>query len=111
MTEEHEIQIINTYAAKWTIAGWFIGLAYYNWLATNPDHVVWWAHVILVVGGMFAASIIIGGGMSLLAAFITRLVTGRTDGSRDFFGWSAFISPVLAFFAAKYALKVAALVG
>jgi len=26
MTEEHEIQIINTYAAKWTIAGWFIGL-------------------------------------------------------------------------------------
>jgi hypothetical protein len=33
MTEEHEIQIINTYAAKWTIAGWFIGLAYYNWLA------------------------------------------------------------------------------
>jgi hypothetical protein len=71
-------------------------------------HVVWWGHLILVVGGLFASSIIIGGGMSLLAALVTKIATGKADGSPHAFSWAAFISPVLAFFAAKYALIFAA---
>lgn len=102
------IEIINTYAAKWTIGGWFIGLAYYNWFASAPDHVPLWAHVVLVVLGMFVASIVIGGGMALLMALITKLTTGDAEGSSHAFAWAAFISPVLAFFAAKYALQFAA---
>jgi hypothetical protein len=103
------INVINTYAAKHTIVGWFVGLAYYNWFASAPYHAPFWALVVLVVGGMFAAAIIIGGGMALLAALLTRAVTGHAEGSPDFFAWAAFISPVLAFFAAKYALQVAAI--
>jgi hypothetical protein len=102
-----QIDLVNTYAAKWTIAGWFCGLAYYNWFASNPDHIPWWGHILLVVVGMFASSIIIGGGMSLLSALITRIATGNTEGSPHAFAWAAFISPVLAFFAAKYALHFA----
>jgi hypothetical protein len=41
-------------------------------------------------------------------AVITKLVTGDLKGSADFFAWGVFISPVLAFFAAKYALELAA---
>jgi hypothetical protein len=58
---------------------------------------------------MFAASIIIGGGMAVLIALITKAATGHEEGSPHGFAWAAFISPVLAFFAAKYALQVAAL--
>ena len=98
------IETANTYAAKWTIGGWFVGLAYYNWFASHPPHVSLWGHVVLIIGGMFAASILIGGGMSLLASLITKIVTGRSDGSPNAFGWTAFISPVIAFFVAHPAL-------
>jgi hypothetical protein len=106
---DEEITLVNTYAAKWTIAGWFVGLAYYNWFAMAPEHVPLLAHLVLIVGGLFASSIIIGGGMALLAALVTRLMTGSVVASPDAFAWAAFISPILAFFAAKYALKFSAL--
>ena len=98
------VETVNTYAAKWTVAGWYIGLAYYNWFASNPPHVALWAHIVLATVGMFLASVVIGGGMSLVAAAVTKLVYGKSDASPDFFSWAAFISPVLAFFAAKHAL-------
>ncbi len=103
------IEIINTYAAKFTISGWFIGLAYYNWLASAPAHVPIWAHVILISVGMFAVSIIVGGGMALLMALVTRVTTGDMEGSPHGFAWAALTSPVLAFFAAKLALQLLAL--
>lgn len=104
------IELINTYAAKWTIGGWFIGLAYYNWFTSSPIHVPLLGHVLLVTIGMFAASIVIGGGMALLAAGVTRLAVGRADGSPHGFAWAAFISPVIAFFATKFALQIVALI-
>jgi len=101
------VEAINTYASKMTIGGWLIGLAYYNWFAPNPEHVSWFGHAALIVGGMFVASIVIGGGMAMLMGLITKLATGDWEGSSHAFAWGAFISPVLAFFAAKYALKLA----
>ncbi|RVP57114.1 hypothetical protein CN071_27830 [Sinorhizobium meliloti] len=99
------IDNINGKAAKMTIIGWFAGLAYYNWFSSTPIDVPLWAHAVLGVVGMFAAAIVIGGGMALLAGGITKLATGRVDGSPHAFSWAAFISPVLAFFAAKWALQ------
>jgi len=57
---------------------------------------------------MFAASIVIGGGLAILTAVLTKRITGKPDGSPHGFAWASFISPVLAFFAAKYALQFAA---
>jgi len=99
------IDLVNTYAARHTIIGWFVGLAYFNWFAHQPPTVPLWGHLLLIIVGMFAASIIIGGGMALVAAGVTRLVKGQSDASPDLFAWGAFISPVLAFFAAGYALE------
>jgi len=91
-----------------TIAGWFIGLAYYNWFSSDPISVPMWAHAVLIIGGMFAASIVIGAGLALLAALLTKLITGNPEGNPNAFAWAAFIGPVLAFFAAKYALLLLA---
>lgn len=88
-----------------TIAGWLAGLAYYNWFSTTAVQLPIWQHILLVVVGMFAAAIVIGAGMALLAAVLTKVITGRHDGSINAFAWAAFIGPVLAFFAAKYALQ------
>jgi hypothetical protein len=108
MDTEKNIEIINTKASKLTIAGWFIGLAYFNWFAANADSLPWWVHAVLIVGGMFASSILIGGGMALLAAWVTKVVTGKSEGSLHAFVLAMFISPVIAFFAANYALRIAA---
>jgi len=101
---------LNIYVANFTIIGWLTGLAYYNWFASAPHHLPPWAHAILVVAGSFAACIVIGAGMAILAGAVTQLVTGRHRGSPYAFGWGAFISPVLAFFAAKFVLQLAATV-
>ena len=99
-----DIDRVNDLASKQVILGWFAGLAYYNWFTGSPISVPWWAHIILVVGGMFASSIIIGGGMSLLAAGITKLMFGRSDAVPGLFGWAGIIATILAFIASKYAL-------
>jgi hypothetical protein len=65
-------------------------------------------HIILVVVGMFAASVIIGLGVALFFALLTKLFTGRHDATTDLYAWGAFISPVLAFFAAGWAIPVVA---
>ncbi|MCW5729986.1 MAG: hypothetical protein KIT20_04455 [Alphaproteobacteria bacterium] len=103
-----DIDRVNTIASKWTILGWFAGLAYFNWFASDGTSLSWWTHALLIIVGMFAASIIIGGGIALLFAGVTKALTGRPDGSIDFFAWGAFISPIFAFFAAKYVLAFVA---
>lgn len=102
------VEKTNTYAAKFSIAGWFIGLAYYNWFSSSAVHVSLVGHIILVVVGMFAASVLIGLGVALIFAILTKLLTGRHDGTSDLYAWGAFISPVLAFFAAGWAIPVVA---
>ncbi|NEK54591.1 hypothetical protein GUK36_35105 [Rhizobium leguminosarum] len=80
-------------------------MAYHNWFSSTVGHLPMWQHALLIVVGMVATAIIIGGGMALFAAGLTKVITGRTDGSINAFAWAAFISPVLAFFAAKYSLQ------
>jgi hypothetical protein len=93
------IDEVNTYAAKWTISGWFVGLAWFAY--SNGLHSISWiGWAILIIGGMFAASLIIGFGVALLMGGITKLVYGKSEASSDFFAWGAFISPVIAFFCA-----------
>lgn len=99
------VERVNTLASRMVLFGWFTGLAYYNWFTDNPIHVPLWAHAILVVVGMFAASIIIGGGLAFIAAGITKILTGRGDGDPIAYSWAAFLSIPIAFVAAKYALR------
>ena len=99
-----DIERINATSSKMTIMGWFAGLGYYNWFASDPISVPIWAHVALIIGGMFFASIAIGAGLALLAAAVTKVATGSTEGSPHAFSWAAFIGLVLSFVAAKYGL-------
>lgn len=101
-----EIERIGTQASKMTIIAWFAGLAYYNWFASTPISAPLWGHIILVIGGMFFASVVIGGGLALISAAITKMLTGRQDGSPHVFAWAAFIGIVPAFFAAKQGLSL-----
>ena len=58
----------------------------------------------MIVVGMFAASIAIGGGVALILGYLTKLTAGTWEAHTIFYGWGVFISPVLGFFAAKYTL-------
>ena len=98
------IDRINYTVASWTVAGWFLGLAYYNWFSSTALRLALWVHAVLIVGGLFASSIFIGGSVAAVAALATRAITGRPDGSPVAFMLAGWISPVLAFFAAKYAV-------
>jgi hypothetical protein len=100
------IDAINTAVAKLTIAGWFIGLAYFNWFASDGRHLSLWEHAALIVGGLFGSSILIGGGIAFLAGVTTKVFTGRWDGSTLGISLSGYVSPVLAFFAVKYVLDM-----
>lgn len=100
-----DVKTVNHYAAKWTVCGWFIGLAYYTWFAAKAVHLPWWELATVAFVGMFATSVLIGGTLALIAAHLTKKLTGSHEGSTDLFAWGALISPVLAFFAAKYSLN------
>lgn len=100
------IDAINTDVAKFTVTGWFIGLAYFNWFASDGKHLPLWEHATLIIGGLFGSSILIGGGIAVLAGVATRIFTGRWDGSTLGASLNGYISPVLAFFAAKYVLHM-----
>ena len=107
VTGSHANQLVvrvNACSSQTSIVGWFGGLAYYNWLASDPISVSFWGQVVLIIGGLFASSIIIGGGLAIMAGIVTKAATGRFDGSPHAFAWAAVVSPVLNFIAAKYAL-------
>jgi hypothetical protein len=98
------IERINTKSARNTAIGWFAGLAYFNWFASDSEPLSTIADFFLVVIGAPAACMVIGLGVALLAGMVTKLWTGRVDGSPDAYAWGAMISPVLAFFAAEPAI-------
>jgi hypothetical protein len=56
---------------------------------------------------MFAASILIGGLIAFLLGLMTKAITGGWE-DPTFYAWGVFISPILAFFAAKYAVRILA---
>ncbi|HUZ33694.1 MAG TPA: hypothetical protein VMV19_16560 [Xanthobacteraceae bacterium] len=99
---------INGHNSRLTIIGWFAGLAYYNWFASVGPVLPWWVHLILIVGGMFAASIVIGGGMSCLTALLYRIFAGSATARPEYFKVAGLIATVLAFFSAKYVLVILA---
>jgi hypothetical protein len=99
-----DFERINTSASKMTMVGWLAGLGYYNWFASDPISVPILAHVVLIIGGIFFASIAIGASLALLAAAVTKVVTGDIAGSPHAYSWAAFIGIVISFFAAKYGL-------
>jgi hypothetical protein len=67
---------VNTYAAKHTIFGWFVGLAWFAY-SNGLNSISWISWAMLITVGMAAASIIIGGGIAYLLAGLTKLVTGK----------------------------------
>ena len=81
--------------------GWFAGLA---WLGYSSDpEAEFFGWMLLIVGGMFAASIILGGGVALAIAGLSKAVTGRAVPCS--FGWGGSLSAVLAFLAARPAAE------
>jgi hypothetical protein len=99
---------INSENSKLVIVGWFIGLAYYNWFSSDALPLPWWIHAILIIGGMFISSIVIGGSMALLAATANKAAFGNPEARPNLFKLAGLIAAVLAFFVAKYALWLAA---
>lgn len=97
---------INTSSSKLVILGWFAGLAYYNWFATAPIPVPIWGHAILIVVGMFAASMIIGGGIAVAIGKILMTSHGNPEALPGLFALGGLIATVIAFFSAKYALML-----
>lgn len=86
----------NSKSSQFTILGWLGGLAYYVWFGSIEATIL--EHVILVIGGVFLSSIIIGGGVAFLFGVLTRIFTGSWEGSPHGYAWGAFIAPVIAFF-------------
>ena len=103
MSIDARIDSIGTENSKLVIVGWFIGLAYFNWFSSAPISVQWWAHAILIVGGMFVASIVIGGGIAVLIGVVINKA-GWSRRSGTYLKAGGLISAVLAFFAARYGL-------
>ena len=61
--------------------------------------------MLLIVGGMFLASIILGGGVALAIAGLSKLVAGRANAMPRPFAWGGSISGVLAFLCARPAAE------
>jgi hypothetical protein len=100
------IDYINTQNSKLVIGAWFVGLAYYDWFASGPS-LAWWVHLALIVVGMFISSIVIGGGMAILAAALNKSAFGYAEARPNLFKLAGLLATVIAFFAAKYAVMVA----
>lgn len=94
------VERVNEIASKNTTIGWFAGLAWFRY-SNGAQDISYFEWAILIVIGMFVASIVIGGGMAMVAAAITKFLTGKADASPNAFAWMAYLSPLLAFFAAS----------
>lgn len=90
------VEQTNTKSSKLAIIGWLAGLAYYVWFGSIEASIL--GHAILIVGGIFVSSIVIGGGVAFFFGLLTRIFTGSWDGSPHGYAWGAFIAPVIAFF-------------
>jgi hypothetical protein len=97
------IQDILTSASKTTILGWFAGLAWLGYFSDPGLGFFGW--MLIIVGGMFAASIILGGGVALAIAGVSKAIAGRADAMPGLFKWGRFVSGVLAFLAARPAAE------
>lgn len=101
------IEQVNNYSSKLAIWGWFAGVAYYGWWTSSAPTIPLWGYAALIIIGMFAASIIVGGGLALIAAGVTKLVTGGAERSTNAYAWASFLSPVGAFWLAKWTVAMA----
>ncbi len=90
------VEHANTKSSQLTIVGWLAGLAYYVWFGSIEATFL--EHSILLVGGIFVSSIVIGGGVAFFFGILTRIFTGSWGGSPHGYAWGAFIAPVIAFF-------------
>jgi len=107
ITEVHRnaIYYVNEQASKATILGWWAGLGWYAYSDGAGDlHLFVW--LILIFGGMAVASKVIGGGVAILLAILTRIVYGDPDATPALIGWGGLISPIIAFFCASLVIGV-----
>ncbi|WP_273499677.1 hypothetical protein [Lentibacter algarum] len=94
----------NTKSSQFTILGWLVGLAYFVWFGSIEATML--QHAILLLGGIFLSSIIIGGGVAFFFGILTRIFTGTWDGSPHGYAWGAFIAPIIAFFCVEPAATI-----
>lgn len=99
------INYVNEQASKATILGWWAGLVWYAYSHGTGDlHFFVW--LILIFGGMAVASKVIGGGVAILLAMLTRLVYGDSNATSTLVGWGGLISPIIAFFCASLVIGI-----
>lgn len=96
-------KIAISYAYKWTGAAWWLGLAYHQWLSSDPAHMALWRLALLTVIGGLLSAVVIAGTLLAAAAWATQKITGNQHGSSDLFSWVAFIAPALTFWISGYA--------
>lgn len=106
---EAAIVAMNTTTAKASVGAWFAGLVYALWFSSTGlppgvSGIGFIYGVILVVGGMFLSSIVIGGGTILVLGGLSKVMTGRFDGKPAIFSLGLIIVPVLCFLAGGWAV-------
>ena len=106
---EAAIVMLNTLTSKLAIAGWFAGLIYALWFSSNglPPGVLKIGFVygaLLVVVGMFVASIVIGSGTALALGGVSKVLSGSITGRPGVYMLGLIIVPVLCFMAATGAV-------
>ena len=100
------VKTVQYYTNTFTSILWLIGLAYYEWLGSMPRYLPLWELALLATIGALIVTVVICSVMDAFAAVITGLSTGNPEGSIDFYAWNTFICPCIAFFAAKYVLRL-----
>ena len=96
----------NAYVSRLTIFGWWAGLAWHVYTGGAMDlNLFAWA--ILIIGGMFVVSLIIGGGIAFLLGVLTRVVYGDWHATSALYAWGTIFGPVIAFFCASPAIGLA----
>jgi len=96
------IDIITRDLARAAIAGWIVGLCYYNWLADIATPIPWWGHFLLATLGSMASVILVGLVVGLPIVGITKLLNGRGARLVDALGIS--LAAIFAFLAADIAI-------
>lgn len=103
-----DVKIVNKYTSVFTTIGWLVSVSYYTWLSGNAEHVSLIKIIALFTLGAIIVCRLIYATMTTIAAAITYKLTGDIEGSSDIFAVATFLSPILSFFAGKYAVLLLA---
>lgn len=101
------LDIASGLIAKAVVLAWFVGLAWFNWLAPNPAPIPWQGHLVLIAMVVLAV-ILIGTPVFLTVRSLSNLFESRTVPPAIIFGFGMLVSAALSFLAAAIAVRFVA---